>query len=69
MVAVPNRLFLAGTAMLAVGVVAAVFLVTSVLYGTATAIVTTSVTGVGMLALWYALPLLRSSRPEVMNKE
>lgn len=68
-VAVANVFFLAGTALLGVGVAAAVYLVSSVLYGTTAAIATTSVTGIALLAFWYVLPLARGRRSEVRNRE
>ena len=48
-ITVANRLFLAGTALLALGITAAVYLVSSVLYGVEAAIATTIVTAAGVL--------------------
>jgi hypothetical protein len=68
-VAVGNVLFLVGTALLGVGIVAVVYLVTSVLYGTAAAIATTCVVALLLVCLWYLLPLRRGSRPEIRDLE
>jgi hypothetical protein len=68
-IAVANRFFLAGTALLGIGIAAAVYLVSSVLYGTTAAITTTCVTVIALLAFWYVLPLARSRRNDVRNKE
>jgi hypothetical protein len=68
-VAVGNVFFLVGTALLAVGIVAVVFLVTSVLYGTAAAVATTCVVAVLVIFLWYLLPLTRGSRPDIREQE
>lgn len=68
-IVVANRLFLAGTALLAVGVVAAVYLVTSFLYGTIAAIATTTFLGIAVAVIWYLLPLSRGSRPDIRESE
>jgi hypothetical protein len=62
-------LFLLGTGFLALGVLAAVYLVTSVLYDSVVAIVTTCVIGTAVLLIWYLLPLRRGSRPDVRARE
>ena len=57
-----NRLAIAGTVLLAVGMTAAVFFVTDFLFrATVTSLVTALVAG-AFLVLWYALPLLRKAR-------
>ena len=68
-VVVASRLFLAGTALLAVGILAAVYLVTAVLYDTVVAIVTTGLIGVGVLLVWYVLPVRRGTRPDIRRIE
>jgi hypothetical protein len=49
-------LFLIGTALIAVGVVAAVFLVTSFLFETALAVAVTCLFAAVVAATWYAMP-------------
>jgi hypothetical protein len=66
---VAHRLFLAGTAFLALGIVAAVFMVDDVLYGTAAAIASTAVTALAVLLIWYALPLARQRRSSTRRRE
>ena len=57
-----NRLAIAGTVLLAVGMTAAVFFVTDFLFrATVTSLVTALVAG-SFLVLWYALPLWRKAR-------
>ena len=68
-VVIASRLFLAGTAFLAVGILAAIYLVTAVLYDTVVAIVTTALIGVGVLLIWYVLPVRRGTRPDVHRGE
>ena len=68
-IVVAGRLFLVGTGFLALGVLAAVYLVTSVLYDAAVAIATTCVIGTAVLLIWYLLPLRRGSRPDVRARE
>ncbi len=68
-IVVATRLFIAGTTLLAVGITAAVYLVSSVLYGVEAAIATTAVTAAGVLWVWYILPLRRGTRADVRAKE
>jgi hypothetical protein len=68
-VRIAHRLFLAGTALLGLGITASVFLVGDVLFGAAAALVATTVVGVTVLTLWYAFPLLRGRRPAVRGAE
>jgi hypothetical protein len=57
-----NRLAIAGTVLLAIGMTAAVFFVTDFLFrATVTTIVTAVVAG-SFVWLWYGLPLLRKAR-------
>jgi len=60
---VAHRLFLAGTAFLALGIVAAVFMVDDVLFGTPAAVASAAGTALAVLLIWYALPLMRQRRP------
>jgi uncharacterized membrane protein YidH (DUF202 family) len=53
-------LFLIGTALIAVGIVAAVFLVTSFLFETTLAVVVTCLFAVVVAAIWYAMPFLHT---------
>jgi hypothetical protein len=68
-VAVGNVLFLVGTSLLGVGIVAVVYLVAAVLYGTTAAIATTCVVGLILVSLWYLLPLRRGSRQDIREQE
>jgi hypothetical protein len=68
-VEVASRLFLAGTGLLGLGMVAAVYLVSAVLYGSAVAIVATCLIGVVLVLVWYLLPLRRASRPDIRERE
>ena len=63
-VRVGHWMFLAGTTSLAVGILAAVLLVTDVLFGPVAAIVSVLVLGTGIAVIWYVVPLThgRSSR-------
>ncbi len=56
-VRIGHRLFLAGTACLAAGLLCAVVLIGDLIYGTAGAIVGTVLSAVIVSATWYALPL------------
>lgn len=66
---VGHWMFLAGTASLAVGILAAVLLVTDVLFGTVIAVVSVLVLGGGIAVLWYVVPLTRGRSPRVRSKE
>ena len=68
-IVVAGRLFLVGRVSWLSGVLAAVYLVTSVLYDSTVAIVTTCAIGVAVLLIWYLLPLRRGSRPDVRARE
>ncbi len=57
-----NRLAIAGTAFLAIAIVCVVFLITDLLYGTFSGIVT-AITAALFGFLWYGLPLLRAAKP------
>jgi len=66
---VAHRLFLVGSSLLGAGMVAAVFLVTSVLYGTVAAAVTSAALALTVGVAWYALPAERSRRGSVRRLE
>jgi len=68
-VRIAHWFFLTGTAMLGVGIAASVFLVSSVVFGSATAIACTSAAAVMLLASWYALPLIRGREGRVRRRE
>jgi Family of unknown function (DUF6328) len=59
-VAFTNRAILVGLAVLAFAMVAAVLLVTHLLFGAAAAIPITVITGAVITSLWYGFPYLRS---------
>jgi hypothetical protein len=56
-----NRLAIAGTAFLALGMTAVVFLITDILFTATWAAVTTAVVGGAFAWFWYGLPLLREA--------
>jgi hypothetical protein len=56
-----NRLAIAGTAFLALGMTAVVFLITDILFTASWAAVTTAVVGGAFAWFWYGLPLLREA--------
>ena len=64
-----HRLFLAGTALLGIGITASVYLVGDVLFGTVSAIVATTGVGLTVLLVWYVFPLLRGHRSEIRHQE
>ena len=57
-----NRLAIAGTAFLAVGMTAVVFLITDILFMATWAAVTAAVVGGTFAWFWYGLPLIRDVR-------
>jgi len=63
-----NRLFLLGTALIAVGIVAAIYLVTSVLFDLALAIVVSCVIGAAVAVVWYVVPF-RGRRDSAVHGE
>ncbi|MEP6893123.1 MAG: DUF6328 family protein [Gaiellaceae bacterium] len=66
---VGNRFFLVGTALLAIGIVAVLYLVGDVLFGTAAAIAGAAAVGALVASTWYLLPLQRMRRPDVEHEE
>lgn len=66
---VGNRFFLAGTALLAIGIVAVLYLVGDVLFGTTAAIACAAAVGALVASTWYLLPLQRMRRLDVEQEE
>jgi high-affinity Fe2+/Pb2+ permease len=62
-VRIGHRLFLAGTACLAAGLLCAVFLIGDLIYGLAGAIVGTAISAVIIASMWYAVPLRMAQEP------
>jgi hypothetical protein len=54
-----NRLMIAGLSVFALAMTCAVLLVTHYLYGESTAIVTTAIAALAIVAIWFAIPLQR----------
>jgi len=59
-----NRMLVAGSAFVAVGIACAVFLIADVVYGPEAAVVVTIATLVVYAALWWVFPLLRRREPD-----
>jgi cation transport ATPase len=57
-----NRLAIAGTAFLAIGMTAVVFLITDILFEASWAALTTALIGGTFAWFWYGLPLIRDVR-------
>jgi uncharacterized protein DUF6328 len=66
---IAHRLFLLGTACLATGIVAAVFLVSDVLYGTLAGGICACSVALTVLLTWYLLPASRGRSRRVRNEE
>ena len=64
-----HRLFLAGTALLGIGITASVYLVGDVLFGAVAAIVATTGVALTVLLVWYVFPLRRGHRDEIRHQE
>ncbi len=62
-------MFLAGTASLALGILAAVLLVTDVLFGAVAAVAAVLVLGTGIGVIWYVVPLTRGRSPRATAEE
>ena len=62
-------MFLAGTASLALGILAAVLLVTDVLFGAVAAVAAVLVLGTGIGVIWYVVPLTRGRSPRARAEE
>ena len=59
-----NRMAVAGSAFVAVGIGCAIFLVSDVVYGSPISIVATALTVALYVALWGVFPLLRRREPD-----
>jgi hypothetical protein len=68
-VLVAHRFFLLGSSFLAAGIVAAVFLVGDVLFGTTVAAVAAAGVAVTVIVTWYALPSSRSRDESIRVRE
>ena len=66
---VGHATFLAGTAVLGLGILAAICLVVEVLFGWLVAAVTVALAGVAIVGAWYVVPLTRGSRPGIRESE
>lgn len=62
-------MFLAGTTSLGLGILAAVLLVTDVLFGAVAAVVAVVVLAAGIAVIWYVIPLTRGRRPKTRSEE
>jgi hypothetical protein len=62
LVTIANRLALAGMLLLAVAMSGAIALISSFLFGTTTAVVSTAVMALAFATFWYAGPLLRRAK-------
>jgi uncharacterized protein DUF6328 len=62
MLFIGNRLAIAGVAFLAVAMVTGLFLITEVVIGDAWGAVLAAAAGLGMVLLWFALPLINKYR-------
>jgi len=63
-----NRLAIVGTAFLALGMTATVFLITDVLFASTAAAVVTAATALIFAWFWYGLPLMRRLRDAAPSK-
>jgi len=68
-VRVAHRLFIVGSALLALSIDAALFTVADFLYGTGVASVSCAVIGLFVVTSWYILPLRRSREPRIRDEE
>ena len=68
-VRIAHRLFLAGTGCLDAGIVAAVFLVSDVLFGPLAGSIAACGVGLTVLLSWYLLPARRARSPRVRDEE
>jgi hypothetical protein len=64
LVMISNRYAIAGIAVLAVAISGAVFLISDLLFGLTTTIVSTAAVALVFLSVWYVLPLYRRSTLE-----
>lgn len=63
-VAVANRLAIAGLALLALSMCSVVLLVTGVVFGTRPAVITTAFAAAILTVLWFVVPMVRRARLE-----
>ena len=68
-VVVAHRLFLLGSGFLAAGIVAAVFLVGDVLFGTTAAIASAALVSLTVAVTWYVLPKIRAGDASIRMLE
>jgi Family of unknown function (DUF6328) len=66
---VAHRMFLAGTAALALGIVAALYLVADVLFGSTVARIVTAFIAAVVLVTWYVVPLTYGLRRGIRDEE
>ncbi len=66
---VAHRMFLAGTSFLGAAIVASVFLVADVLFGTTVAAISSAGAGVAIVCTWYVLPQSRSQTESIRALE
>jgi Sec-independent protein secretion pathway component TatC len=59
-----NRILIAGSAFVAIGIACAIFLVADVVYGTPISIIATAVTLALYAGLWGVFPLIRRNEPD-----
>jgi membrane-bound metal-dependent hydrolase YbcI (DUF457 family) len=64
-----HRLFLAGTFVLALGLVCAVFLIGNIVYGIAAAVPAAVLSILVVAVTWYALPMRRGRAPGIQEQE
>ena len=69
MIRAGHWMFLAGTTSLAVGILAAVLLVSDVLFGALTAVASVLVLGSGIAVVWYIVPLTRGRSARARSEE
>jgi hypothetical protein len=62
-------MFLVATASLALGILAAMLLITDFLFGGTAAVVCVAVLGAGIVGVWYVLPLTRGRAAQVREEE
>ena len=69
MLEISNRLAIAGTVFLAIGMTAAVFLITDILFEAIWAALTAAVIGGAVAWFWYGVPLLREAATGVAGHD
>lgn len=66
---IAHAAFLAGTAILGLGILAAICLVIEVMFGWVVAGVTVGVVGLAIVVSWYVVPLTRGLQPGIRESE